>query len=227
MRELDRFFDEADAYSRARASGSSSAPLVPAWEAMLPYVKGELPVFVHANEARQIRAVLKWVQRRGLKAVLVGGRDAWKLADELAKAGIPVVYEAVHDLPEDELDGYDIQLKAPALLTAAGVKVAISLGSNMEESRARNLPYDASQALAYGLDAEEALKSVTLYPAQILGVADRLGSIEAGKEASLVVLDGDLLDIRSQVKRLWIAGREVPIESHHTRLYQKYRNRPR
>jgi imidazolonepropionase-like amidohydrolase len=91
----------------------------------------------------------------------------------------------------------------------------------------KNLPYEAAQAAAFGLPADEALKTITLYPAQIAGVADRLGSIEAGKDATIVVTDGDLLDIRSNVKRMWIAGKEVSLESRHTRLYEKYKGRPK
>lgn len=227
LRELDRFFDEATAYAKARAAGSASVDVVPAWEAMLPYVRGELPVFVHAEEIRQLRAALKWIEARKLKAAIFGCRDAWQMAHEMATAKIPVVYDAVHELPDGEIDGYDAHFKAPALLVEAGVSVAISLGKDMEESRARNLPYAAAQAMAYGLSADAALRSVTLAPAEILGVADRLGSIEVGKEASLFAADGDILDIRSNVKQLWIAGEEVSLETRHARLYEKYRNRPK
>src|SRR6185436_14270385 len=94
-------------------------------------------------------------------------------------------------------------------------------------SLAKNLPYEAAQAAAYGLPADEALKAITLYPAQIAGVADRLGSIEPGKEGTLFAADGDILDIRANVKRMWIAGKEVSLESRHTRLYEKYKNRPK
>ncbi len=226
VQKINTFFDEAAAYAKARMADRSTAPLVPAWEAMRPYVGGEKPVFIHADERRQLKAAFEWGRKRGLKVVLVGARDAWQLAAELAAARVPVVYDAIHTLPFNEAGGFDAHFKAPALLAKAGVKLAISLGPNMEETRARNLPYDAAQALAYGLSADDALKSITLHPAEILGVADRLGSIEAGKEATLIAVDGDILDIRSNVKRVWIAGREVSLESRHTRLYEKYRNRP-
>ena len=108
------------------------------------------------------------------------------------------------------------------------MKVIFSQGLGGEEAATiRNLPYAAAQAVAFGLPEDEALKGITLYPAEILGVADRLGSIEAGKEATLFAADGNILDIRSNVKRMWIAGREVNLESRHTRLYEKYRARPR
>lgn len=233
LRKLDAFFDEAAAYAKARAAGSGSVPLVPAWEAMSPYVNGTQPVFIHADDLRQLQAALKWIQRRQLKGVLVGGREARHMANELAVSKVPLIFDAVHTLPGDEADGYDAQFSSPARLAAAGVKLALSLPasdrgrSKMQESHARNLPYEAAQAMAYGLPADVALKSITLHPAEILGVADRLGSIEAGKEATLIVADGDILDIRSNVKRLWIAGREMSLETRHTRLYEKYRNRPR
>ena len=92
---------------------------------------------------------------------------------------------------------------------------------------ARNLPYVTAQAIAFGLPEEEALKGITLYPAQLMGVADRIGSLEAGKDATLFVCDGDIFDIRANVKRMWIAGKEVSLESRHTKLYEKYKNRPK
>lgn len=230
LRELDTFFDEAAAYARGREAGT--AALVPAWEAMLPYVRGERPVFIHAIELRQLRGALAWLQQRSLKGVLLGARDAWQLADELAAAKVPVVYDAVFALPKRDDDPYDVHYHAPAVLHAAGVKVAVSLlaadngRQKMEEGHARNLPYEAAQAMAYGLPADAALKSVTLHPAEMLGLADRLGSLEPGKEATFIAVTGDILDIRSQVRRMWIAGREVSLETRHTRLYEKYRNRP-
>src|SRR5688572_7059497 len=108
----------------------------------------------------------------------------------------------------------------------AGVKVIFSESARFEAAMVRNLPYAAAQAVAFGMPADEALKGITLYPAQVLGVDERLGSIEAGKEASLFVADGEILDIRSKVKRVWIAGQEVSLNTRHTRLYDKYRARP-
>ena len=123
---------------------------------------------------------------------------------------------------------YDVYFAAPETLHQAGVKVIFSVGLGGEPaSVTRNLPYFAAQAVAFGLPEDEALKGITLFPAEILGVADQLGSIEAGKEATLFAADGNLLDIRSNVKRMWITGREVSLESRHTRLYQKYKARPR
>ncbi|MFM8359570.1 MAG: amidohydrolase family protein, partial [Verrucomicrobiota bacterium] len=116
---------------------------------------------------------------------------------------------------------------APAVLARAGVEVSFTEGADrFGASNIRNLPYAAAQAVAFGLPVEEAHKGLTLYPARFLGLADQLGSIEPGKEASFFAATGDILDIRSEVRRLWIAGREVPLESRHTRLYERYKSRP-
>ncbi len=236
IKELDDYFTDARAYDQARqAAKDKGAPdpgLNPSWEAMLPYVRGQLPIMVHAEDARQIKAALKWAAANQCKIIIAGGRDAWMAADLLAKAGVPVIYDNVYTMPARDFKPYDIQYKAPEILRQAGVKVAISIGAGGREpsedpSAVRNLPYAAAMAVAFGLPAEEALKGITLYPAQIMGVADRLGSIEAGKDATLFACDGDILDLRANVKHVWIAGHEVSLETRHTRLYDKYKNRPK
>lgn len=232
LRAIEDFFAEARAYATAKeaaAKGDAKAPaLIPAWEAMLPYVGGRLPVVLHANEIRQIKAALAWAGTNGCQIILAGARDAWMAADQIAAQKIPVVYDQVFTLPSRDTDSYDVQFRAPARLQRAGVQVTFSLGSDtFDAALIRNLPYAAAQAVAFGLPEDEALKGLTLYPAQIAGVADRLGSLEPGKEATLFAADGDILDIRSNVKRMWIAGSEVSLESRHTRLYEKYKNRPR
>jgi len=220
LKALDDFFEEARAYSKAR-------PKVPvlAWEAMLPFVRGEAPLFIHADELRQIKSAVAWATTRGYRMVLVEARDAWRAADLLAEKKIPVIYEAVFALPARQIDPYDVHFKAPSVLHRAGVMVAISPESRA--SNLRNQPYAAAQAMAFGLPEEEALKSITFNSAKILGLEDRLGSIAKGREASLFAADGNILDIRSRVTRMWIAGKEVSLESRHTRLYDKYRNRPK
>jgi len=200
---------------------------VPAWDAMLPFVSGRIPLIIHAQELRQIKSAVNWAVAHKYQMILAGGRDAWMAAGLLATNHIPVIYDNVFTQPSRDTDAYDVQFKAPAVLHQAGVRVIFSEGlDNSGAYNARNLPYSAAQAAAFGLPQDEALKGITLYPAQILGAADRLGSIEKGREASLFVADGDILDLRSNVKRMWIAGQEVSLESRHTRLYEKYRNRP-
>lgn len=227
VRELDQFFSEAEAYGRARQADPAGTALVPAWEAVQPVVQGRVPVFLHADETRQIRSAVEWAMRRKFRAVLAGGRDAWKVADLLATNRIPVAYEHVFTLPARDEDPYDVHYAAPAVLARAGVEVSFTEGTDrFGASNIRNIPYAAAQAMAFGLPVAEAHKGLTLYPARLLGVADRLGSLEPGKEASFFAATGDILDIRSEVRRLWIAGREVSLESRHTRLYERYRKRP-
>jgi imidazolonepropionase-like amidohydrolase len=232
VKELADFFADARAYAQARdAAQTNGAPdpgLNPSWEAMRPYLRGERPIMVHAEELRQIKSALQWAETNHYRIVIAGGRDAWKVADLLAKKSVPVIYDAIYSLPLSEAESYDIYFKAPELLRQAGVKVALSLQSAVFEAAfARNLPYVAAQAVAYGMPAEEALKAMTLYPAQMLGVADRLGAIEPGKDGTLFACTGDLLDVRANVTHLWMAGREVSLDNRHTRLYEKYRNRPK
>jgi imidazolonepropionase-like amidohydrolase len=229
LKALDDFFQEARAFAKAREAAKHGAPdpgRNPPWEAMLPVLRGEIPITVHADEFRQIRAAVKWAETNGFKITLAGGRDAWKLADLLATNRVPVIYDGTFTQPARDTDAFDVQFSAPAMLQKAGVRVAFAVGSR-SGSLTKNLPYEAAQAAAYGLPADEAIKGITLYPAQIAGVADRLGSIEAGKDATLFAAEGNILDIRANVKRLWIAGKEVSLDNRHTRLYEKYRSRPR
>jgi imidazolonepropionase-like amidohydrolase len=232
LRSMEDFFDEAAHYAKAKAAAAGgkgpAVEPIPAWEAMLPYVRGELPVMVHADEIRQIRAAALWAGTNQFKIVLVGARDAWKAADLLASKKIPVVYSDTFTLPPRDSDSYDVQFKAPAVLQKAGVQVAFGNGlSTMDAALTKNLPYSAAQAVAFGLPEPEALKGLTLYPARLAGIADRLGSIESGKEATLFASDGSVLDARARVTHLWVAGKEVSLENRHTRLYEKYKTRPR
>jgi imidazolonepropionase-like amidohydrolase len=163
-----------------------------------------------------------------VKAILAGGRDAWMCADLLATNHIPVIYEGVFVPPARDTESYDVHFRAPEVLHAAGVKFALSLGQGgFAATQERNLPYAAAQAIAFGLPESDALKAITLIPAELAGTAVRLGSIEVGKDATFFICDGNLFDIRSNVKRMWIAGREVSLETRHTRLYEKFRNRPK
>lgn len=247
LQEIDEFFDQAEAYARRypdaavpprsfpgettpQPSASPDGPArVPAWEAMLPVVRGEIPLFLHAQEMRAIRSAVEWAARRKYRAVLVGGRDAWRIPEVLATHGVPVAFDSVFALPVRDTDPYDVHFAAPAILARAGVQVAFTAGvrDRFATRTIRNVPYAAAQAMAFGLSRDDALRGLTLVPARILGVDDRLGSLEVGKEATFFAADGDILDIRTRVLRLWIAGREVSLESRHTRLYEKFRARPK
>lgn len=232
LRAAQDFFEEAKAYAKAKdaaAKGSASAPeKIPAWEAMLPYVRGELPIMVHADESRQIKAAVAWAETNHLKMILTGGRDAWMTAELLASKKIPVIYSHTFTLPSHDTESYDVHFKAPELLRKAGVQVVFGNGlSTMDAALTKNLPYAAAQAVAFGMPESEALKGIMLYPAQLAGVADQLGSIETGKEGTVFAADADILDIRAHVTRMWLAGKEVNLGNRHTRFYEKYKNRPR
>jgi imidazolonepropionase-like amidohydrolase len=193
---------------------------------MLPFVRGEYPLVIHADEVRQIKSAVAWAATNQWKIILAGGRDAWRVAPLLATNRVPVIYEHVFTQPVRDTDAYDVHFRAPEFLRQAGVTVVFGTGVD-SASLVKNLPFQAAQAVAFGFPAAEAVKGITLYPAQVAGMAGRLGSIDPGKDATFFVMDGDVLDIRANVKRMWIAGQEVSLESRHTRLYEKYKSRPR
>jgi imidazolonepropionase-like amidohydrolase len=228
LKTIDEFFDEAEAYARARKAGGADFKKVPAWEGMLSALPGKQPIMVHANEVRQIKTAVAWAKRRKFKIVLAASRDSWQVADLLAKEKVPVIFDNVFTLPQRDTDPHDIHFRAAGILHKAGVKVAHSepMGS-WGASRVRNIVYAAAQSMAYGLPREAALRSLTLHPAQMLGVADRLGSLTPKKEATFIAVNGDVFDIRANVKHMWIAGKKISLQSRHTRLYEKYKNRPK
>lgn len=192
-------------------------------EAMIPYIRGEKPIIFTAERERDIRGVIKFVEEMKVKAIIVGGQEAWKAADGLKKNNISVVYTNMFSLPVRDDDAYDYLFEAPSKMQKAGVQFAISTGD--DGANVRDLPYQAGVAGAYGLSKEDALKSVTLFPAQILGISDKVGSLEQGKVANVVVTDGDLLDPRTNVKYLFINGRLLPLTSRHTELYDAFKDR--
>jgi imidazolonepropionase-like amidohydrolase len=227
LRVLEESFAAAQAYqSLARTDRTFEVDL--RWEAMLPVLEGNLPVFAHVQDLLQIRHALHIADEYGLRMILVGAADAWRVADLLAEKRIPVIVSGVQRLPMRRWEDYATPFQNPAKLQAAGVQFAIATdGSLSTAPDERNLPYEAAKAVAHGLPRDEALKAVTLYPAQILGVADRLGSLEPGKDATFIVTDGDPLEINTRVERAFIRGRELDLTTRHTVLYEKYREKLR
>jgi imidazolonepropionase-like amidohydrolase len=220
--ELREWLDKARHYAQARAAETPDVKRDLKLEALVPLVKGEQPALMTVSTARDIRNALEFADKEKIKVVLIDPDDAWKETELLKKKDIPVILGPTLSLPRNEDDPYDLPYSQPAMLHKAGVKFAISTGG---VQFARNLPYQAAQAAAFGLPKDEALKAITLYPAQIFG-AKELGSIEPGKTANLIVTDGDPLESRTQVKRLIIAGREVSTDNKHKQLYEKYIARP-
>ncbi|MAE71736.1 MAG: hypothetical protein CME06_14865 [Gemmatimonadetes bacterium] len=227
IRELDDTFAEARAYISARAAAEKGAgPPVEEdrrWEAMRGAIAGTSPVLIEANEAGQIKAAVRWATEQELAPVIVGGRQAWRCARWLAERRVPILLDGAHRLPARDWDRYDSVFRSAAVLRDAGVRFGITYAW---DSNVRNLPYVAASSAAFGLSSEEALSAITLYPAEILGVDDRIGSLAAGMDASLIVTTGDPLDIRTRIEHLFIGGRRVPLESKQTRLWERYRNRP-
>lgn len=225
-------FREARAYMIAKEAERGGGPFHPSdlgWESMIPVLRKELPVFIHASEEKQIHAAIDWALAEDLKIILVGGADVWRVADRLKEHDIPVIIGGVHYLPARRWEAYDAPFTNALKLYEAGVELCIGERRVWLEggggSNVRNLPYHAATAAAYGLPKEEALKAITLYPARILGVEDRLGSLETGKDATLIVTDGDPLEIMTRVELAFIQGRPVDLSSKHTDLYDKYRTR--
>jgi imidazolonepropionase-like amidohydrolase len=229
-RRLEELLGEARGYARARqamASGEGAAVDVdPRFEALLPLLAGESSLFLWANETTQIEKALDWVEKEGFtQVVLVSGPDAAPFAERLAAAKIAVILEDVLMLPSRDWEAYDAPFTAAARLHAAGVPIAFADGG--DSSNARNLPFHAAQAVAFGLPRDAALRALTLGAAEILGIADRVGSLTAGKEATFFVTTGDLLDIRSRVERVVVRGVEYDLARDPQRqLWQRYRDRP-
>lgn len=226
--KLKDVFAEARAHGKARgAEGKAGIPrhdADPRLEALQPAIDGKVPVLVIADRLAPIRAALAWAKEENLKIVIGGGRDAWRAAAELAAAGVPVILDPVIGLPTRADEPYDAPFVNAATLAKAGVRIAINEG---DAQFARNLAHHASVAMAYGLPREKALESITLEPARILGVADRLGSLEPGKDATLFVSNGDVLDFRHVVEAAWVDGRQLDLSDRHKKLYERYRNRPK
>ena len=208
---------------KAKAAGGRDFETDLALEAMLPVLEGKLPVMVLASDERTIKAAIEFVDTQKVKAVLANVRRPGAQLSEIAKRRIPVILAEASALPEEEDDAYDKNYSLPAELHKAGIK--FSFGT-FDTQFARNLPFEAGFSAGYGLPPDVAVKSVTLWPAEIWGVSAEYGSIDPGKWADLILTDGDLLEHRTRVVSMWIKGKPVSLENKHTRLYQKYSSRP-
>ena len=231
LERLDDLLSDARAYSVARSATDAGARPVevdPRLEAMLPVLDGSLPIVVHADEVQQLRSAIEWSEKQKLRIVIAGSGDVGRIADVLARKQIPVIVTSVLALPAHEDDPYDAAYTLPLALQRAGVQFCIATsGTRFQAPMTFGLPYHAAMAAAFGLNRDEAFRAVTLYPAEILGVDDVLGSIEVGKSASLILTDGDPLEIRTGIQMQFIDGRPVELKANrHDRLYEKYRRRP-
>jgi imidazolonepropionase-like amidohydrolase len=185
----------------------------------------QLPVFINASDADQITSAVAWAIERNLKPVIVGGLGAPLCSELLKKHHVPVIINGTHEMPQRSDSDYDERFALPAKLESLGITWCLASGEETQQER--NLPYHAGSAVAYGLSREAALRSITLSPAEILGVSDTLGSLENGKSATLFICDGDPLDIRSNVVQAFVDGREIDLSNKQTKLAEKYRERYR
>lgn len=209
-----------EAFENARAYGRGGVEPDVKWEAVQACLRGEIPVLIRAQRLDQIEAAMAFAEKQKLRMVLLGGADAWRVADLLAARKIPVIYTEMLRLPRED-EPFDVYYRAPAVLARAGVLVALSQGP--DASNTRWLPELAGRARAYGF--ESALASVTLNAARILGVEDRLGSLEPGKEATFLVTDGDLLESETHLLRAFMQGRELDLDDFQKALYRRYQDR--
>jgi imidazolonepropionase-like amidohydrolase len=221
VRELYDYLREARAYNAKPNPVPQNLPFA----ALGPALRGEVPVIFDVQTEGQIRGVLALADTFKLKVVLRGATESWMLADTLAARKVPVIVGPLTATPDGDAP-YDAVYAYPGVLAKAGVLIAFQTNDG-GEGDARNLPYNAALATAYGLDPEEALRAVTVNPARIWGVSDRIGSIEPGKVANLFLTTGDPLDVRSQVREVFIRGQRMPWDDRHTTEYQKFRSRPK
>lgn len=222
VQELTGFFDDARAYWTAKKAGVVvKADLK--FEAMGPVLNGAVPLIAFASREREIKEAIEFAEKQNVRLVLAGVRKPGATLEQIAKKKIPVILGRTQVETDEEDDPYDEPYALPAKLNEAGVKFCFG---TFDEQFARNLPYQASQGVPFGLPYDAALRSVTLSAAEIWGIDKDYGSIEKGKVADLVVTDGDLLEVKTNVKMLFIRGSEVDLETRHTLLYKKYMARP-
>jgi hypothetical protein len=230
VRQIYRWFDEAKAYGEVkdRLTANGARPPV-GWhqnlryDAMIAAARGEMPIMVDANTVAQMRDVIRFMDSLKVKVIIHGASEGWQFADTLAARRIPVILDGVTGVPGND-DPYDLVYANPGVLQKAGVQLAFATGG---ASSARDLPYEVGLSIAYGFDAEEALRAMTINPARMFGVDGEYGSIEVGKVANVIVTTGDPIDIRTLIKEVFVKGQRQKFDDRHTELYEKYKARPK
>ena len=225
--ELKELFHKARTYQKQKNAAKKDMMLVlPEFderlEFMVPVINGRLPVMISVHSEQDILDAIQFVKDENVKAIFFGVSQGWKVADKIKEAGIPVIFGSLYAMPPKWEDGYDSLYRNPSILQKAGVRFAFS---SQSASVAKDLPYHAAKAAAFGLDKRETLKGVTIYPAQIFGIDDKIGSLEKGKIANIVLADGDILEMSTNIKHVFIEGKEADLSSVYTELLDKYKNR--
>jgi imidazolonepropionase-like amidohydrolase len=220
--KINEFFDEARRYKTAKDAHPAGFTTDLKLEAMIPVLDGKVPVAVSASTAETIHDAIQFADKQHVRIVIMGPREIGNVGLELKSHNIPVILGRVLALPEHEDDSYDAAMALANQFYKAGVKFAFGTFTN---EFVRNLPFQAAAAVGFGLPADEALKAVTINAAEIWGQADKVGSVEKGKWADLLITNGDPLEIQTKVEHVYIKGKEIELSNKQTRLYEKYMSR--
>jgi len=221
LKKLNDYWKKATDYAAMYDKASGDVMYNPQLEALREAVQGKQTLMVNCNAKADILAALKWIEKNKVKAVLTGVNEGYMVADSIAKSGLPVITGPILTIPRSS-GSYDAAYKNAGLMQKAGVKVAIRTNEN---ENVRNLLYHAGFAATYGMGTEEAVKAITIVPAEIFGVSDRLGSIEVGKQANLFISNGDPFETKTSIEQVFINGWMIPMESRHTLLYDEFLKR--
>ena len=222
IEKISTFMLNAKSYLK----GTKSPKNIP-FNAVEGLFNGSKKLYLHAKGSKEITDAVSFAKKIGIKnLVIVHGNEAYKVADLLIENNIPVIIERAHRVPSNNYDAYDLPFKTAKLLVDKGVIVAIGMEGSMERMNARNLPFYAGTYAAYGIDKEEALKLITSNTAKILGIDDKVGTLEVGKHATLFISKGDALDMRTNiVLKAFIEGRAISLETHQTKLWKRYQKK--
>ncbi len=220
--EMHEFFEKARRYQKGKASKEPGLRTDLKFEAMIPVLEGKMPLMVVASKSRTIREAIDFADKEKIKIILAGPDEIGDNGPRIKERGIPVILGPTLELPGAEDDPYDAKATLPNEFFKQGIKIAFG---SFNTQFARNLPYQAATAVAFGLPYEEALKAITINPAEIWGVADQVGSIDKGKWADLIITDGDPMETATQIKQMFIKGKSVDLTSRHTKLFEKYMGR--
>ena len=232
IRDLDHMVRDVRAYfqrikQRSRIAGERQKSDL-RLESMIPFVVEKKKIFIHADEARQIKSAVEWAKKNDLKIIIVGGSDSWRLTDLLVKNNIPVVIDQVEKIPTRRFEPIHLPYKLPFLLKQAGVQFCLNtIIGYPHDGNIRNLPNEAMRAAAYGLDKSEALRSITLSTAEILGVDDMIGSLDIGKHATFFISETPPMEMNPKILMAFIQGKEVDLNNHQKMLYKKYQEKYR
>jgi imidazolonepropionase-like amidohydrolase len=229
VEKIKEYLTEARHYLKLKRLAAEDAhieapDLNPKYEALAPVLDGTLPVMISVEKAKDIELAIKFIQEEKIKAIFRGCAQGFKVADKIKEAGIPVVIDDLYTGPSEPEDGYDAPFRNVGELVKAGVLICFSSG--IDPGVSKDLPYHAARAVAFGLDRDEAIRALTINPARIFGIDDRVGSLKVGKDADLFITTGDPLDLRSEVKHLFIDGKDVDLNNWWKTLYDTWKERP-